>query len=85
MKTEDEDYVKKNVTANVINSEEVNFLCGRETTKGWKIKVDMEDDKLEFKEQDKNMKIEESGGGHQLVKLEKVGNYFDEESVIFLK
>ena len=49
MKTEDEDYVKKNVTTNIINSEEVNFLCGRETTKGWKIKVDMEEDKLEFK------------------------------------
>ena len=43
MKTEDEDYVKKNVTANVINSEEVNFLCGRETTKGQKIRVNMED------------------------------------------
>ena len=73
------------MTANVINSEEVNFLCGRETTKGWKKKVDMKDDKLEFKEQDKIVKTEESEGGHQLVKLEKVANDFDEETVNFLK
>ena len=71
------------MTANVIKSEEVNFLCGTETTKGWKIKVDVEDDKLEFKEQDKMVKIEESEGSHQLVKLEMVG--IEEESVNFLK
>ena len=33
-----------------INADEVNFLCGRETQKGWKIEVDMEENKLEFKE-----------------------------------
>ena len=53
MKTENDDYVKKSVTVNMINADEVNFLCGRETTKGWKIKVDMEEDKLEFKKQGK--------------------------------
>ena len=57
MKTENDDYVKKSVTANVTNSEEVNFLCGRETTKRWKIKVDMGEDKLEFKEQGKIVKL----------------------------
>ena len=36
MKTEDNDYRKKSVTANVIDSDEVNFLCGKKTTKGWK-------------------------------------------------
>ena len=45
----------------------------------------MEDDKLEFKEQDKIVKIEESEGGHQLVKLEKVGDDFEEETVNFLR
>ena len=50
MKTENNDYIKKSVTENVIDSDEVNFLCGKATTKRWKIKVDMEEDKLEFKE-----------------------------------
>ena len=41
MKTEKNDYIKKSVMANVIDSDEVNFLCGKETAKGWKIEVDM--------------------------------------------
>ena len=60
MKTENDDYVKKSIMANIINSDKVNFLCGRETTKGWKMKVDMEEDKLEFKEQGKIFKLKES-------------------------
>ena len=38
---------------------------------------------MEFKQQEKIVKLEESEGGHQIVKLEMVG--FDEESVNFLK
>ena len=34
MKTENGDYMKKNVMTKVIDSDEVNFLCGKETTKG---------------------------------------------------
>ena len=49
LKTEDRDYVRRNVTGSVINAYEINFLCRKETTKGWKTKVDLEDDKLEFK------------------------------------
>ena len=41
----------------------------------------MEEDKLEFKEQGKIVKLKESEGGHQLVNLEQVGNDFDEESI----
>ena len=52
MKTTNDNYIKKNVTGNIIDSNEVNFLCGKETTKWWKIKVYMEEDKLEFKEQE---------------------------------
>ena len=69
----------------MINADEVNFLCGRETAKEWKIKLDMEENKLEFKEQGKVVKLKESEGGHQLVNLEKVGNDFDVEDVNFLR
>ena len=34
MKTEDKDYVKRNLVANLINSDEVNFLGGKQTIKG---------------------------------------------------
>ena len=33
---------------NAINADEVNFLWGKETIEGWKTKVDMKDNKLEF-------------------------------------
>ena len=28
----------------ILDEDEVNFFCGNETTKGWKTKVDLEDD-----------------------------------------
>ena len=53
----------------MINSEEINFLCGKETLKNWKIMVDMRDDKLEFKQQQKSVELMESDGGHHLARL----------------
>ena len=50
MKMDADDFLNKDVVAYVINSDEVNFLCGKETIKGWKCKVDFEDDKFELKE-----------------------------------
>ena len=63
----------------------VNFLCGKETIKKWKAKVDFEDYKLEFKDQEKNMNLADSEGGHHLVKLELVGTWKDVEAVFLVK
>ena len=63
----------------------VNFLCGKETIKKWKTKVDFEDDKLEFKHQEKNVDLANSEGGHHLVKLELVGTWKDVEAVFLVK
>ena len=38
--TDMDDFVTRDVVANVINTDEVNFLCGKETIKGYKFKVD---------------------------------------------
>ena len=62
----------------------MNFLCGKETIKKWKNKVDFEDYKLEFKDQEKNMNLADSDGGH-LVKLELVGTWKDYKSVYLVK
>ena len=37
----------------MIESDEVNFLCGKETLKEWKTVLDFEDSKLGFKEKNK--------------------------------
>ena len=64
MKTDRGDFVKREVVASVIDSEEVNFLCGKETITYWKTKVDFEDSKMEFKYQEKNLNLADSDGGH---------------------
>ena len=69
----------------IINADEVNFFCGKETTQVWKTKVDLEDDKLEFKGQDKVIDLIELDGGHQLAKLEMVRRWDDNEAVYFIK
>ena len=53
MKTNENDFIKREVTANVIDYDEVNFLCGKETLKEWKTALDFEEDKLRFKEKEK--------------------------------
>merc|ERR1712030_127714 len=40
MKTDDNDFMKRNVTTNVIQSNEVNFLCGEETLVDWRTVLD---------------------------------------------
>ena len=85
MKTDEDNFVKREVVANIINSDEVNFLCGKETIKNWKTKVDFEEDKLEFKEQEKSVRLMKSEGGQHLAKLELVGTWMDDEAVYLVK
>ena len=49
MKTDKNDFIKREVTANLIESDEVNFLCGEETLVNWKTIINFEDRKLGFK------------------------------------
>ena len=72
MKTDANNFMKREIVANINISDEVNFLCGKETIKEWKTKDDLEEDKLEFKGQDKNVELMESEGGNHLAKLQLV-------------
>ena len=40
MKTDGNEFIKREVTANIIESNEVNFLCGEETLVNWKTILD---------------------------------------------
>ena len=57
MKMDKDDFIKREVTANVIDSNDVNFLCGKETLKEWKSMLDFEDSKLGFKEKYKEVDL----------------------------
>ena len=85
MKTDKGDFVKREVVASVIDSEKVNFLCGKETITDWKTKVDFEDSKMEFKYQEKNENLADSEGGHHLVMLELVCTWKNDEAVFLVK
>ena len=85
MKTNEDDFLKREVVASIINSDEVNFLCGKETLKNWKIMVDMEENKLEFKQQQKSVDLMDSDGVHHLAKLEKAVKWINDEAVYLVQ
>ena len=70
MKTNMDDFIKRELTANVIESDEVNLLCGKQTLKDWKTMLDFDEDKLSFKETGKEINLRK--GSHMFVKLELV-------------
>ena len=72
LKTDDGDYIKRELTTSIIDAERVNLLLGREKIKDQKLRIDHEEDKLEFKGKDRNVKLIESKGGHLLAQLELV-------------
>merc|ERR1711984_68686 len=83
MKTDDNDLLKREVTANVIESNEVNFLCGDETLKGWKTTLDFEEEKLGFKECKKTVQLERKS--HLVVQLQLVGTWNEDEAVFLVQ
>merc|ERR1712237_263506 len=81
--TDTNDFIKRELTANSIQSNEVNFLCGEETLMDWKTILDFADRKLRFKEKDKAVDLIK--GSHLLVKLELVGKWKDEDAVFLVQ
>merc|ERR1711905_8676 len=83
MKTDDNDLIKRDVTANVIESDEVSFLCGEATLKAWKTMLDFEHEKLAFK--DVNKMVQLTRQSHLVVKLQLVGTWNEDEAVFLVQ
>ena len=83
MKMDKNYLIKREVIANVIDSDEVTFLCGEETLMDWKTILDFAERKLGLKENDKEVELIK--GSHLLAKLELVGKWKDEEAVLLVK
>ena len=83
MKTDGDDFIKKEVTANVIESDEVTFLCGEETLMNLRTTLDFGERKLGFKEHEKEVQLIK--GSHLLVKLELVGRWKEEDAVFMIE
>ena len=50
-----------------------------------KLRIDHEEDKLEFKEKDKKVKLIESKGGHLIAQLELVGKWEDKDAIYLVE
>ena len=83
MKTDKNDFIRREVTANIIDSDEVTFLCGEETLVNWNTVIDFAARKLGFKDNSKDIDLIK--GSHLLAKLELVGKWKDEDAVFLLK
>ena len=57
LKTDNRDYMKRQVTAYIIYIDRVNFLLGRDTQNEWRLNIDVDDNKLEFKEKGKKFEL----------------------------
>ena len=77
LKTDEGEYMKRELTAYIIDAERVNFLLGRESIKELDIMLDVPGDRLVFKEKGKKVETVESKGGHSVVNLELVGKWED--------
>ena len=85
LKTDEGEYMKRKLTAYIIDAERVNFLLGRESIKELVMMLVLSGDIIVFKK--KGMKVEtvESKGGHSVVDLEFVGKWEDSDAIYLLE
>lgn len=69
---ENNDYIKRKMTANIIDSDKITFLC-KKTLTSQKTELSFHDNKLKFTEIGKSTQLNQSEGGHMTMNLENVG------------
>ena len=82
MKTDDDAHMKREVTAHVIESDEVDFLCGEETLQGWRAVLDFEEKKIRFKGIERMVKVEKQS--HLVIKLHLGDTWQEDEEVLLV-
>ena len=85
MRTDDDGFMRKMIIVSIVDRDDELFLCGLKTLMEWKATVYYEKCKLKFDDNQKRVNIQISGGGHQLVKLETLGEISDEETVFYIE
>ena len=73
------------ITVSIVDREDELFLCGLKTLIEWKAAVFYEKSEMMFDETKKRVYMNISGGGHQLVKLETLGEIGHEETVFYIE
>merc|ERR1712114_29241 len=85
MKTESDDYIRRMITVSIVEKDDELFLCGLKTLIEWKAAVFYEKSEMMFDETKKRVNMSISGGGHQLVKLETLGEISHGETIFYIE
>ena len=85
LKTDVGEYMRRQVTAYIIDAERVNFLLGRESIKELDMMLDLPRDRMIFEGKGKKVKTAESKEGHSVVNLELVGKWEDSDAIYLVE
>ena len=85
MKTGGDDYSRKMVSVSKVDREDELFLFGLDPFIAWKSAVVYEKSEIMFDETKKMVCMQILQGGHQLVKLETLGEISHKETVLFIE
>ena len=85
LRTDEGEYMRRQVTAYIIDAERVNFLLGRESIKELDMMLDLPRDRIIFEGKGKKVKTAESKGGHSVVNLELVGKWEDSDAIYLVE
>ena len=76
--------IKKKVMVYVIDREEEMFLFRKKELGDWKVDLHTNENMMELKNYNKKLKLETSAGCHNLIRLEKVGQWNEEDSGFYI-
>ena len=85
LKTDVGEYMRRQVTAYIIDAERVNFLLGRESIKELDMMLDLPRDRIIFEGKGKKVETAESKGGHSVVNIELVGKWEDSDAIYLVE
>ena len=79
MKKDSGEYIKREVKAEMIGADRVNFLLGKETMREWELEIDHEEDVLVFK--DKKVRLRTNREENLIATLEMVGKWEEKDTI----
>ena len=79
LKTDSREYIKREVIADMIEADRVNFLLGKETMREWELKVDHAEGLLVLK--DKSVRLRTNREENLIATLEMVGKWEEKDTI----
>ena len=76
--------IKKKVIAYIFDREEEMFLFGKKELGDWNVALHTDENRMEMKKTNRKLNLETSAGGHNLIRLEKDGQWNEDDTVFYI-